>query len=162
MNSSSGTTDALTADAKARRKAGCAGLIATAAALLLGSVLLWGAKTAEHVWLLHPLIALALSLAIVAGVRWLDGEIQLQPKRRGEKGHSAAGASILLWLACFVAIEVAFLLAATLDYAEEALVAPGGSQSKGNLPSQNAANAEPSAIQQGNEDASAKSGIAGH
>jgi hypothetical protein len=97
-----------------RAKLACAYVGVMSICLFIALIFLLGES--ERIWLLFTLLALALSSSIVTGARWLDGEIRLQPKRRGEKGHSPAGASILLWLACFGAIEAAFLLAPVLNW----------------------------------------------
>jgi hypothetical protein len=60
---------------------------------------------------LQPLAVGSLSLVVVAGARLLEGPVLLGTKRRGQQPHSGGVAVILMWLACFGALEAAFLLA---------------------------------------------------
>ena len=60
---------------------------------------------------LQPLAVGSLSLAVVASARLLEGPVLLGTKRRGQQPHSGGVAAILMWLACFGALEAAFLLA---------------------------------------------------
>lgn len=63
-----------------------------------------------------PMIAASVALALVLGFRALDGGIRFsggggRRRRRGSRSASA----IVLWLACFAAIETAFLVGAGLE-----------------------------------------------
>jgi len=97
-----------------KRRATSATVFKGALALVLLTTLLWigtglsgGQSLAASV---QPLLIGAVSLAIVAGARWLEGPLRLRTRRRGERAPSNAVAAVLLWLACFAAIETAALL----------------------------------------------------
>lgn len=86
----------------------CAVLAALVAALLAGKLACLKGEAPSVI--LQPLLALALSLSLTLGARAVDGPIRLAGRRREATSASAGAAVLLLWLACFSAIQAAFLV----------------------------------------------------
>ena len=104
--------EAKTEAARQLRRTGFAAAIAVVATVrsgLVGRHLLSGVGPGGAA-VLQPLLALLLSVAIIAGLRALDGPLNLGGKRRDAQATSSAASAVLLWLSCFGAIQAAILI----------------------------------------------------
>lgn len=82
--------------------------------------------------LLQPLLALSLSVLLTLGARSIDGPIRLAERPRQTSSTSAAGAVLLLWLGCFLAIQAAFLVVDLVSgYHSDQTSCPIGAKSRG-------------------------------
>ena len=84
-------------------------VLAAVFAFVLVIVLAYGAPP-QAVVILEPVLALTLGAGITLGVRALEGPLQLANRRREATSTSASTATLLLWLGCFCAIQIAFLV----------------------------------------------------
>ena len=103
-------------DTQERKRVCIARAIAVIAAAISGVlvIVLFFLNWALAVAILQPLLALSLSTVLMAGTRALDGPFRLGSRRR-EALSSSAAASVLVWLGCFGAIDVGFLVADVVD-----------------------------------------------
>ena len=121
-----------------RARAKVAGIVAAVAAivaLVIVGILCYviGYKVLS---MLPPLLAFALSAALVSGARALEGPIRFGSRRRETSSASGACAALLLWLACFCAIQIAFLTMDVFDRSNldrEPCAARAGKQFRGAL-----------------------------
>jgi hypothetical protein len=60
----------------------------------------------------QPILVALLGLFVVSVSRWLEGPLRVRQKRRSQASHSRAVSAVFLWLACFAALETAFLISA--------------------------------------------------
>ncbi len=83
--------------------------LAAVFALALALVLAYGAHPGVAA-IIQPFLALTLSAGLTLGARAIDGPIQLAGRRGEATSTSAGAAALLLWLGCFCAIQIAFLV----------------------------------------------------